>query len=736
MSSGLKIAEFFRTPEDLDKIPALLAKLQREKDLVDGQLKAGTQTQMEVTFHGMDALRNSQTIILSIKEELERIDTIYAELQAMSAQFPQIDRLAMIHKNFLATEEMMANLAGMHQRIEVVERMLREDGTNPMSPMPNLLPIHYELSTLQDFRDQALHQALKASEDVQITLKHYFERLNRVSSLFHERIVDIGGSLLDIIRSGNAGLIVRASKIIDLEDKSDSKVQAMTEARQTHGDLVAKFKSMQIGWRKPRFYKQEFFSSMKESIVQVFSNCQEHFEGDPSSLLEHLDWVFTDLDLVQKELVLRMPRRWGIFDFMLTSYNEQACLLIKKIVDTDPEASIILKVVEWIKLYYSTFSSELGVSKDSLTPKILDGNEASLIEDYLQLIIQKIDEWMANMSGRERTDFIQRVEAPETDADELYGMQGTVIMFQMISQQIDVAADSGQGRVLASVISACVDAMKRRQASWDELLKREVQKVVDGPDQVPGGLLEYTIALANDQIKSADYAESISNRVKPLVSSKYSGQISTSLESAIEGFVDVAQDCVSSLTRLIFLDLRSAVETIFTPAWYTSNVFQSIIDTLKEYLADSKGHLQPSLFECLVEDLLESTLVAYLSAIRNKGCKLQTASCMDIIQGNIGLAFDLFSHYLPADDVEKQFDVFQQLFNITSATKITMEGDYATLKSMYPDVQYNWVESILRARDDVDSSMRKAMLEIVRNIDKADTEHHEATTIMGKLKTT
>ena len=88
-----------------------------------------------------------------------------------------------------------------------------------------------------------------------------------------------------------------------------------------------------------------------------------------------------------------------------------------------------------------------------LEPPLLGGNEQSLIDDYLKLIVKKLDEWSANLMKTELAEFTSRAEPPELDADGQYGMQGAVILFQMVNQQVDAAMESGQGMILARVIS-------------------------------------------------------------------------------------------------------------------------------------------------------------------------------------------------------------------------------------------------------------------------------------------
>ena len=119
---------------------------------------------------------------------------------------------------------------------------------------------------------------------------------------------------------------------------------------------------------------------------------------------------------------------------------------------------------------------ELNVPSELLEPPLLDGNEQVLIEDYLKLIIKKLEEWTANLMNTEIEAFTKREEPPEVDSDGLYGMQGAVILFQMVNQQVDLAMDSGQGLILARVVEEVNRVMRGIQERWTKLIEAEFKK--------------------------------------------------------------------------------------------------------------------------------------------------------------------------------------------------------------------------------------------------------------------
>jgi hypothetical protein len=348
----------------------------------------------------------------------------------------------------------------------------------------------------------------------------------------------------------------------------------------------------------------------------------------------------------------------------------------------------------------------LQIPPELLVPKLLDGREQSLIEDYLALIVRKMDEWSNNLMRTETNDFIERAEPPEVDADGMYGMQGAVIMFQsalgpdlcVVHRRVlhsgqpagracvrlgcAVAgadgtitaheAGTGQNLVLARVVEEASRVMKQTQATWTKLVETELKKQVERPDEVPGGLVEYVMGLANDQVKSADFTEALLGRLEPLVSEKYRLPISENLNEAMDGYLDVAKGCIKMLIEAAFNDVKPAVKVragaivvgqdadrpqiLFTNSWYVDDPMVQIIETIRDYMGDYQAHLNPSLFDLLVEDVLDTFIITYLAAIR-KASKLRLPGAADRLREDVRKSFGVFVAYKNPQELEQYFDV-------------------------------------------------------------------------------
>lgn len=133
-------------------------------------------------------------------------------------------KVSMVHRNFEQTEEMVNNLIEMNSKLDSLETMLESDSANILGPAPNLLRIHYQITRLEAFRNQTMHQAKKSSSDTRNTLNRYFERLTRLIEAFEQYLMAIARNILPIVRAGHPEVIVNLVKIAEVEGKEDEKV--------------------------------------------------------------------------------------------------------------------------------------------------------------------------------------------------------------------------------------------------------------------------------------------------------------------------------------------------------------------------------------------------------------------------------------------------------------------------------------------------------------------------------
>jgi len=194
------------------------------------------------------------------------------------------------------------------------------------------------------------------------------------------------------------------------------------------------------------------------------------------------------------------------------------------------------------------------------------------------------------------------------------------------------------------------------------------------------------MAPANDQVKSADYAEALSARLEPLVSETYRVTINERLNDAIDGYLDVAKKCTQTLIDTISNDLRPATKQLFQGPWYDGMIVQ-IVETMRDYMSDYQTYLNGSLLELLVEDLLDAFLVTYLTALANTQ-KLRMPAATERTRQDVAEAFKFFSTLKPT----------------LSFAKV-------------PGPNLGFVECLMKARGDLDrSSVNEVMDSIKRKV--------------------
>lgn len=748
-SSKIQLAELLRHPEDLDKISALKAEFTRKKTAVDSQLRQGLKEQLEITQSGMMGISDGQRTVQLIKEEMMKIDKLCAEAQNMIRDFPNINLVSQTHRNFSAVEAMRKNLDSFNERLSSVEMMLREDDADPDN-MPNLLPIHYELTQLRNIRDDAMEQIQRAEDtSLQGTLEDYFGRLDETIDWFDEHVGNIALNLINVLISGNNGMVVRLAVIIEAEEKSDRRVKALQEALKDHKEMAARFKGITDGAQQIRGYKEKFLQAIKIHAEAEAEESKQLFLEDSTKLEKSFKWYFNDLNAVKQGMVPLMPKKWKIFQTYGKLYHQlMHDFLVGMIDDPNTSSSHMLSILNWPEKYYAKMK-KLGFAQDSLLPHVIDSRETELVRDFRQLIIKFLDEWIDRIFASEKKDFAERnVDGSNLDQDE-YGYFRTrnlVDMWRMLAEQTDAAGNSERTDVVEGVIDAMFLRLKTRQSTWQRMLDTEAEKYTGPAPELEGfqALQDWLVATANDQIACIDddpeqgryaYLSNFRQKFEPLVSPAYLERAESEMADLRDGYVDLSTHCIAKFAQVIFIvDFKPVMPDFFTPKWYTATAMSQMITTFSEYVNDYRQVLHHSLLDIFIEELADELLIRYLSAVRNKGAKFRRQDpFQDKLFNDVSTAFEFFTQYPSADvgeTIKQKWRVTEPFSQLLMADKTQVPEVFAQFKTDYWDLQLSWVESVLRARDDFDRSLlnavkaRAAQIEVMRGPE----------TIMGKLK--
>ncbi|KAI4125061.1 MAG: hypothetical protein LQ338_004483 [Usnochroma carphineum] len=734
----VELADLLRHPEDLDKISFLKSEFTRKKAAIDGQLKIGLKDQLEVTQNGMSSINDGQRTVNQIKEEMMKIDKLCAEAQNMIRDFPDINLVSQVHRNFSQVEAMKANIESFDERLKDLEQLLREDDQD-MENQPNLLNIHYGLTQLRDIRDDAMDQIKRASDtSLESHLQDYFTRLDDVIDWFDDHVGTACMNLIPLVQADNQGMVVRLALVIEEEEKSDRKVKALQDAQREYKDLASRFKSMTAGPKQPRGYKEKFLKAIEFYAQPQFDKAEERFLEEPDKLANIMKWYFNDLYVVKAGMTGLMPKKWRIFKTYTDIYHKMMHdWLIKHIDNPELSPPHMLSIIDWSEQYY-TKMSKLGWDQTSLQPHVLDNRESELIREYRQLIVKSVDEWMDRMFAADRKSFIARApDSLDTDSHGYFRTKTLGDMWRMLKEQTAVAGSSNRADVAEGVFDAMFRALKARQNMWQNMIDSEAQKFKHpSPASTETGgesmqiFQDWLVAIANDQIACIDDNEDSPNQLSyltrfhhdlsPLVSPSYLSRTATpALDALRDGFVDLGTHCITTFVSLIFtIDFRSTVSDFFVPQkWYHEYAMKRITTTFDDYVADYCKVLHRSLLDVLVEELADELLVHYLSSVRNKGAKFRRADPFtEKFKDDVLTAFEFFQNLGNKSElaglvtvdfgaIKQKWRVVDKMVRLLEAEKASVAAVYEDFKREYWDLQIGWVESVLRARDDFDRGM-------------------------------
>lgn len=744
-----RLAELLRHPEDLDKISVLKLEYQRKKAAIDAQLREGLRDQLETVQQSLGILTEGQRQISKTRDELQGIDKMCAESQTTVEDFSQIDRLARIQRNFEAVVMMKRGLESFGADLAKIEDLLREDDED-LENQPNLLKAHILISQLRDFSDEALDQIRRAKDDSsEATLLDYFQGLDSVIDWFDDHVGTACMNLIPLVQSDNNSMVVRLAIVIAKEEKNDEQVSALQEAQKDHEELANRFKSMNIGPKTVRGYKEKFLQAIELYAQTQFEATREDFLGDPDSLEKSLKWFFNDLFTVQQGMQPLMPKKWKIYRTYTKTYHKMMHdFLISLIDDTELPPDNLLAILHWTPKYYKKMS-KLGWKSSDLTPNILDDRELELIRQWQSVIVDAVDEWMDRIFDKERVALVERSpDALEANSEGHFRTKTLGDMWRMLNEQIGAASASDRADVIEGIIDSMFRALKGRQLAWQTVVDEECAKYNNvSIDQAEGlqPLQDWLVAVANDQIACIDdneeagqfgYLTRFKRDIESLVTPNYMDErATTELDALRDGYVDLSTHCLTQFANLIFIvDFRTTLPEFFTPRWYGEFAIKRITSTFEDYMADYGSVLHPSLTEILVEELSDELLVRYLSAIRNRGVKFRRQDPFtEKFKDDILTVFAFFQKFPDSfqTTIKHKWRLVDWLVRLLEADKgLGVVNVYESLRTEYWDLQMSWVEAVLRSRDDFERSMinsikaRAAELNIERGLE----------TIMSKVK--
>ncbi|WFD26029.1 SNARE-binding exocyst subunit S6 [Malassezia nana] len=725
MASGVGnlLADYLKSPDDLAKIPSLQRKLAREHASLSAKLKMGAKDQLETTREGLLQLQSTRREIAGVQEKFSQIESMFQDTSdgghnretRGARSFRVISELSRLRRILVQTTDLLTRFETMKQDVQNLSEVLARYRADILGPAPELLALHFQLSKWETFRNETLHLAGSSAPDTREELMSMLTPLEELLDGFEAYMLDLFVHVLALVQRGQSSVVVRMVKIMERENREDERTAAIRLAKHAKIEGAARFHGIATYGHSIKLYWHKFRESIQSSALRRLQDAWDHMDvPSPRALYEQSSWLYEELEQVRRTVVPLFPPDVQVHKIYVQAHHRALGELLQTQVPLEKaDASSLLE------LYHVAQEHETRVVRDGtgaeaswLEPSLLGGREQSIIDDYASLLTRKMDDWTANLMYDEIAAFVQREKAPDETPEGMYQLSCCVILFRMLHQQMDLARQTGSDDLLVRVIDHACVVMHNCQSSWMQMVQQEFKKQTTAkrPEDINGGLVEYLIALANDQLASADESERLLHRLEKQVGPTHQGHVREVLDHVLNGFLDISKHCVQLLVEMVLFDLRPAFKDLFTfPAWYIEGTTAMITETVRDYAGDYAARLEPNLYDVLSDDLITRLLTAYLTNLY-RSTRLRMPKAAERFKVDISELENLVAYVRSADEAASRMEVLHMIHAILSAPPSMVFLPYWTFAKAHGS-HLPFFEALLRARDDMEKSEIVPLLE-------------------------
>lgn len=640
-----RIANLIKGEDDLSKLGVLREQFIKEKQALDRQVLLATESQIDSIMTNLKNLNVAVTKLNSIKGNIGKVNSIYEELVDKMKDYDTIKKMSGVNQFLSQVSDLYVDILRFREYLDELNQIIEKEyliiSEDIKYTLPNLLLIHYSVTQARNFLDYLVLD-LGLSDDFKLIVQRIIQPMKTTVIAFDKLLGEVIVSLTEAARDGNMELVYKLIKIIHYEQNADLQCQLM------NGLGLNLFLDVKlIDYRKfrgqPRGYVKFFYDKLEDGLNETFNACVEHFGENKMGVFDSLQWLEDELIYVHQELNPLFPETWGLSEFIQNVYYNNLHKFTISVVNLDPPAEDLMRILAY-DTHYNKFIGSLQAppSKGEKRPKSLvkkeqrsiigDDLKTSILEDYLKLIVTKMQEWNTNLMNRETEVFTKREEPPDKylyqqtyddeDANdqliqveienEVYVLPDFKTPLTMLKEQADVAADLGYSKVLVGVLEnwsrgyierilnyqKLIDddydrymlvfnnerylerestarkffggGSKRQQVDVENMLPEELDKIS------PKGLVEYLAALGNTyEINTDRLQDRFLDSYKDKVHSAYHGRIEQAFEDILVPTTDLNGRIISILVDIIINDITPGLSRLFTKQWYENDGHQA-----------------------------------------------------------------------------------------------------------------------------------------------------------------
>ncbi|CAH1772731.1 unnamed protein product [Owenia fusiformis] len=684
------VAKMLQRPDQLEKVDQYRRRVVRKKAAVEAMLKTAVQSQLDGVITGLNQLHTSLKDVKDIQTSLVEVDEIYQTTSEYGARLTKIRDENSRHSQLAAAVENMKHIFTVPEMVRKTEELI-DDG--------KLLYAHKGLADLEQSRDDLLYelykQPTKSPTDVN-TVKHYFGEVERLSDLLAKQLSLILQRTLMTVRR-EPQIIVSCLRIIEREELKDE------------GHLKRQEQTGFLPPHRPKRWKKKCFDTFKGSVQsRIEGNQFEDRSSDKMWLVRHLEMtrqiVLEDLQVVKSLCTPVFPPHYDILDKYVQLYHDGLAEHLSDLIQQGLEGNEVVSLLNWLNTYTSKELMKhpsLNVDTSKLSPLLSEDTVKQLEVQYLQQIRANFKEWMANSLRSDIKDW-HRDTPPEADGDGYFNTALPVILFQMIEQNIQVAATISRDLV-NKVLNLCVQEMDTFARTYKAEVHSYKEKHFQDRSQ-PQFFINYMIANINNCRSMIEFTQQLKQRHSKEDLDESEGR--DGFVAMAETFNRIARERCGYLLEEVFMDLEPHVQSLLTRQWLqSSNAIDTINITLEDYCQDFV-HLKPQYFEMMLYDAQSKVLCEYLKALLGRKVTFKNYEERKMAAEKICREADqlnsLFGRLSPNFSREAPFDVLPMLAEVIKLKDTSMMSlELSSIIEKYPDLRQEQVVNLLSIRGDV-----------------------------------
>lgn len=627
-----------------------------------------------------------------------------------------------------------------------------------------ILYVHHQINELKKFEQFAKKLSVYENTDKEIRniISKFFmsvEKYSIIKEKFNKFIKNLITDLIDFLRSERFMIILIFFKILEKDTDEDMEIMDTMNFLKTKQEsliIVKKIDSKKyqtenedtdfvfdnlicqeiiknrINTRLELNRMMDFFiETLNAEVTEMFSNLESTYHVNTAEIdyevLDNLEWIMNELLVVFVHLHKFCWVKFPIREIYFKAYYEHLNKLIMNILAKEPDFNNLVKILQLDQIFLKFFNKDLQFKALKWeSPSIIGEKEKNLlIDDYLNLLNKKMDEWVYNIQKEETALFVMRDKEPSFDENKKLWILDLKNLFQMFIQQMDLCCDIGYIQIFLGCFNIFTKLILKRQRDWIELVKSELKKWIDynqyanqapnefeesktSLEQPAGGFLEYLIAVTNDQMKGADLTVMIQDKYTQLVSNKHKDTIDSEIDLVLDGYADVAKVCTNAIIDLITDDVKDNLALVLSSKWYVNDNDTLILQTInivQDYLQDIQQFMNEYVFVTFLENLLEEIVNKYIESLNYKPMIVKKKIIIGF-KKDLEMLFKLFQNYKPKKDdqtdeeeedytydemLESKFKIMEYFIDLICCP-LSLEDNVEDFKSIWKNLITNYYD--------------------------------------------